>query len=190
MVSTVVAYTGLVALVGLERLAELRLSSRNAARAFARGGREVGQRHYRVMTVFHALFLVACPLEAAWRGPAELGLLTWVALAGVVGAQALRWWAIATLGDRWNTRVIVLPDAEPVTGGPYRFVKHPNYLAVVVELACLPLVHGAWVTAITFSLGNVLLLAVRIRVEEAALGPRWAAAFAGRARFVPEVPRA
>lgn len=189
MVTSALLFTGLVALVGLERLAELRLSARHAARAFARGGVEVGHTHYRVMTIFHALFLVACVAEVWLRQPAFVPLTGLVALAGVISAQGLRWWAIATLGERWNTRVIVWPDVEPVTEGPYRFVRHPNYLAVVVELCCLPLVHGAWVTAIVFTLGNAALLATRIRVEESALGPRWAAAFAARPRFLPEVRR-
>lgn len=186
MVSAQVASFGLFALVGLERVAELWLSHRHAARAFARGGRETGQRHYRVMTVFHAGFLASCVAETWLRGASTF---SWLALTGVVAAQALRWWAIATLGDRWNTRVIVVPGDAPVTNGPYRYLRHPNYVAVVVELACLPLVAGAWVTAIVFSLGNLALLAVRIRTEEQALGREWAAAFAGRRRFFPEVHR-
>ena len=111
-------------------------------------------------------------------------------VAGAARAQGLRYWAIASLGDRWNTRIIVLPDAAPVTRGPYRFVRHPNYLAVVVEIACLPLIHGAWFTALAFSLGNAALLYVRVRSEEAALGARYATAFAHRPRFVPEVHHA
>ena len=190
MVSGPVAYTALIALVGLERLAELRLSRRNAARSFARGGVEVGRGHYRVMTVFHTAFLVACVVEAWARPRPAPAALAAAALAGAALAQALRYWAIATLGDRWNTRVIVLPHADPVVGGPYRFVRHPNYLAVVVEMACLPLIQGAWMTAAAFSLGNAALLFVRIRAEEAALGARWSAAFADRGRLVPQVPRA
>lgn len=189
MVSGPVAYTALIALVGVERLGELALSLRNAARAFARGAVEVGRGHYRVMTIFHTAFLVACVAEA-WARPRPVPFALMAgALTGAALAQALRYWAIATLGDRWNTRVIVLPHAAPVVGGPYRFVRHPNYLAVVVEMACLPLIQGAWMTAIAFSLGNAALLLVRIRAEEAALGPRWSAAFAGRGRFVPQVSR-
>jgi len=84
-------------------------------------------------------------------------------------AQALRYWAIASLGDRWNTRIIVVPGLEPVTRGPYRFLRHPNYVAVVLELAAVPLIHGAWVTAAVFTLGNALLLLVRIRADEAVI---------------------
>ena len=91
-------------------------------------------------------------------------------LALAVAAQALRWWCITTLGHRWNTRVIVVPDTPLVRGGPYRFLHHPNYVAVVLEGIALPLVHTAWITAVCFTVANAWLLAVRIRVENAALG--------------------
>jgi methyltransferase len=170
----------LVALV-VERLVELVLSKRNAAIAFAQGGVEVGQLHYRVMTAFHTLFLVACAVEARAFDP----VLFFAFLPGALAAQALRWWAIRTLGNRWNTRVIVVPGAAPVTGGPYRFMKHPNYLAVVIELFCVPMMMGAFFTAAVFTLGNAALLWVRIRAEEQALGPAWEQAFAGKSRLVP-----
>ncbi len=170
----------LVALV-VERIVELVLSKRHAAKAFARGGVEVGQAHYRVMTAFHTLFLVACALEAKAFDP----VLFFVFLPGALGAQALRWWAIRTLGERWNTRVIVVPGEAPVTGGPYRWLKHPNYLAVVVELFCVPMMMGAFFTAIVFSVGNAVLLWVRIRAEERALGDQWSQAFAGKSRLIP-----
>jgi methyltransferase len=120
---------------------------------------------------------VAFPAPAP---PAALG-----ALAGALLAQGLRWWAIGTLGERWCTRVIVLPGSTPVTRGPYRFLKHPNYLAVVLEMALVPLAFGAWRTALAFSAGNAVLLAVRIRAEERALGEGWARAFRGRPRLIP-----
>jgi methyltransferase len=165
----------------LERLFELWLSRRNAARALARGGVEVGQTHYVVMTAFHTLFLIACALEARPFNP----VLFFAFLPGALLAMSLRYWAIRTLGDRWNTRVIVVPADEPVTGGPYRYLKHPNYLAVCLELVCVPMMMGAYATAVVFSLGNAVLLWVRIRAEERALGPKWDAAFAGKRRLVP-----
>jgi methyltransferase len=94
------------------------------------------------------------------------------------------------LGERWNTRIIVVPGAGPVTTGPYRFIRHPNYVAVVLEMACIPLAHGAWLTALVFSVANALLLTVRIRAEEAALGHPWSLAFADKHRFVPGGPHA
>ena len=178
-------YLAFLGLLGAERLFELRLSSRNAAAALAQGAREVGQGHYRVMTALHTAFLLCAALEPWLLRRPFPGGPGWAALAVALLAQALRYWAVSTLGPRWNTRVIVLPEAPPVTRGPYRFLRHPNYLAVVLELAAVPLVHGAWLTALLFSLANVPVLAARIRLEEAALGPGWEAAFAGRSRFLP-----
>jgi methyltransferase len=178
-------YLLLLGAVALERGAELVLSRRNAARAFARGGLEVGQAHFRVMSLVHALFLVACAAEVLLLDRPFPGATGLAALAAVVLAQSLRWWAVATLGDRWNVRIVVVPGEAPVTRGPYRFVRHPNYLAVIVELLCLPLVHGAVLTAVVFSLANAALLVVRIRAEEAALGEGYSAAFARTPRFVP-----
>lgn len=177
MVSPLWLYTGLIALVGLERLFELRLSARNAQWAFARGGREAGREHYPVMAAFHASFLAACVAEPWLLDRPFVPALGFAALTVAALTQALRYWVIATLGPRWNTRVIVLPGWAPVTAGPYRFLKHPNYLAVVLELLALPLVHSAWLTALVFSLGNLALLRVRIRVEETALGEPYARAF-------------
>ena len=105
--------------------------------------------------------------------------------AAALLAQGLRWWAVTTLGDRWSTRVIVVPRERPVTGGPYRFLRHPNYLAVILEMACLPLAWGMWRLAILFTVGNAVILWFRIREEERALGPDWSQAFEGTGRFVP-----
>lgn len=167
--TTLTAFTVLVALVGLERVAELVVSKRNSAWSLERGGRESGQGHYPVMVVLHTGFLVAMLVEAWIRQPEVPAWLAWSMLALVLAAQTLRWWCIATLGRRWNTRVIVVPGLPPVTGGPYRFLRHPNYVAVVVEGIALPMVHLAWVTALVFTIANAALLRVRIRTEDAAL---------------------
>ena len=106
-------------------------------------------------------------------------------LAGALLAQALRWWAIAALGPRWNVRIVFVPGEAPVTSGPYRFLRHPNYLAVALELFSLPLVGGAWICAALFSALNAGLLWVRIRAEERALGPIYAERFAGVSRLLP-----
>ena len=184
MVTPLRAYLAFLALLAGERLLELARSSRHARALLARGGVEVGRGHYLPMVLLHAAFFAACAAEAlARRAPPSAWAL--LALAGALLAQALRFWAIATLGERWVTRVIVLPGAAPVTGGPYRWVKHPNYLAVALELLCVPLAYGGWRTALVFSIANAALLTVRIRAEERALGDGWATAFQGRARFVP-----
>ena len=112
-------------------------------------------------------------------------LFQWIALVLVLCAQALRWWAIASLGSRWNVRVIVVPGEPPVRAGPYRFVRHPNYIAVATEMLCVPLAHGAWICALAFSALNAAILKVRIRAEERALGGEWERAFAGVSRFIP-----
>ena len=162
-------FTVVVALVGLERLVELVVSTRHAAWSRAQGGREVGRGHYPVMVVLHTGLLAGMLLEAWLRRPDVPVPLAAAMLLLTVASQGLRWWCIATLGRRWNTRVIVVPGMPLVRSGPYRLLPHPNYVAVVVEGVALPLVHAAWVTALVFTLGNAALLAVRIRVEDAAL---------------------
>jgi methyltransferase len=162
-------FTGLVVLVGLERLAELVVSKRHAAWAFSRGGVERGQGHYPFMVLLHTSLLVGAVAEVWIADRPFLPALGWTMLAVVVLSQALRWWCIATLGNQWNTRVIVVPGLPLVRRGPYRLVPHPNYVAVVAEGLALPLVHTAWVTAIAFTVVNAALLAERIRVENRAL---------------------
>ena len=160
-------YALLIAAVAVERIAELVVSQRNLSWSRARGGVEFGVRHYPAMVALHTGLLVGCLLEAFHR-PFVPGL-GWPMLAVVLAAQGLRWWCIATLGHQWNTRVVIVPDATRVTGGPYRFFSHPNYVAVVVEGIALPLVHTAWVTAVVFTLLNAVMLRTRIGVENAAL---------------------
>jgi methyltransferase len=169
-VTSLAAFSVLIALVGLERIAELVVSTRNAAWSIARGGRESGRGHYPVMVVLHTALLLGALLEAWWRRPEVPVALAWSMLALVLVSQALRWWCISTLGRHWNTRVIVVPDLPLITSGPYRFLPHPNYLAVVVEGVALPLVHASWITALAFTIANVALLRVRLSVENDALG--------------------
>ncbi len=185
-------YLGLIALVAVQRLAELALSKRNLARALAAGGREVGSGHYPTMVVLHTAFLIACPLEVYALDRPFVSALAIVSGAVLLLATALRYWAIGTLGERWNTRIVVLPGAPAVVGGPFRFVRHPNYLAVVLEIAFLPLVHTAWLTAAVFSAANAALLRVRIAAEERALDEAsgYERAFSGRPRFIPSGPEA
>lgn len=167
--TSLTAFTILVALVGLERVVELVVSNRNATWSLALGGRETGRGHYPVMVVLHSGLLAGALLEAWIRRPDVPGALAWSMLALVLASQALRWWCISTLGRRWNTRVIVVPGLPLVDSGPYRFFSHPNYVAVVVEGFALPLVHASWITALVFSVANAALLAVRLDVENTAL---------------------
>lgn len=185
MVSSVTLYLALIAATYGERVLELAVSGRNARRLLSAGGVEVGRRHYRVMVAFHASFPAACAIEVVFLRRPFPALLGWLALALVLAAHAVRWWCILTLAGGWTTRVIVVPGASPVTRGPYRWIRHPNYLAVIAEIAALPLVHGAWLVALAGTAVNAAILNVRIRAEERALGVQWRAAFAQRPRFLP-----
>jgi len=168
-------YGALVLATGVERLAELVVSARNARWSFARGGRESGRGHFPAMVALHTGLLVACVVEAALADRPFLPWLGWPALVVVLASQALRWWCISVLGPRWNTRVIVVPGLPLVRRGPYRLLSHPNYVAVVAEGVALPLVHTAWVTALLFTVLNAVLLGrFRIPAEERALAA-WAA---------------
>lgn len=154
----------ILALVTLQRLFELWLSNRNTKRLLARGAREYGTDHYPLIVAVHVLWLVAL----WWLAPARPIDGFWLAV--FVLLQLARVWVIATLGSRWTTRIIVLPDTPLVAGGPYRFVNHPNYVVVVGEIATLPLVFGLWPVAAIFSLLNAAALTLRIRSENHALG--------------------
>ncbi len=162
-------YLGLVALVALERLVELAISRRNANRLSERGGFEVGREHYPPMVLLHTGLLAAGPLEVWLFDRPLIGALAAAMLAVLAATMVLRYWVIATLGDRWTTRVYVVPGESAVRRGPYRWLRHPNYLAVVLEIVALAMIHTAWMTALVFSLGNALVLRQRIHLEEEAL---------------------
>jgi len=154
----------ILALVTLQRLAELWLSNRNTRRLLSQGAREYGAAHYPLIVAVHASWLIALwwlapgrPINGFW-----LGLFVLIELARI--------WVLATLGPRWTTRIIVLPQAPLVRRGPYRFVNHQNYAVVVAEIAVLPLVFGLWKVALLFSLLNAAVLFIRIREENRALG--------------------
>jgi methyltransferase len=150
----------LAGLVALQRLGELAYARRNDRRLRAAGGSEHGRRHYPLLVAVHAAWLAAI---AALIPAAAAPLWPW--LAAYLGLQALRVWTVASLGAYWTTRVIVVPGAASVRRGPYRWLRHPNYLVVAGEIAVLPLVFGAWQIALAFTLANAAVLAVRIRVE-------------------------
>jgi len=169
----VIGYLVLILATGAERIAELVISKRNAAAAFARGGREYGQRHFPWMVTLHTGFLLACLAEVFFLDRPFIPALGWPMLAIALLCQAGRYWVIWALGVQWNTRVIVVPGAGRVERrGPYRFswLRHPNYWIVAVEGIALPLVHNAWITAIVFTVLNaILLIGFRLPVENKAL---------------------
>ncbi|KUL63491.1 isoprenylcysteine carboxyl methyltransferase family protein [Streptomyces sp. NRRL S-1521] len=164
-------YGLLVTAVAAERVCELAVARRNTRWSTLRGATVSGQGHYPAMVTLHTALLLACPAEVWLADRPVLPALAWPMLAVLAASQALRWWCVHTLGPRWNTRVIVVPGLPLVTGGPYRWrwLRHPNYVAVVAEGVALPLVHTAWVTATAFTVLNAVLLTVRIRCENRAL---------------------
>ena len=157
-----------VGLVALQRLLELRLSRRNERLLRARGAVERGRGHYPLMVALHVLWLLSTLAEGLLRGP-ELPALWPIPLLIFLLVQPLRYWVIFTLGEYWNTRILVVPGTKLVRRGPYKYLEHPNYVVVAVEILTFPLVFGAWITALVFSILNAALLYVRIKEENRAL---------------------
>lgn len=156
---------GMLIVIILQRLSELVLAAQHRKWAIAQGGVEYGADHYWMFVVLHSGWVLSWVIEAQ-----AIQSWAWWGIAGYVLIQVLRYWSIASLGRRWNTRIIVLPGMPPVESGPYRWLRHPNYIAVVVELALVPMLVGAWSTAMVFTILNaLLLLRIRIPAEEAAL---------------------
>jgi methyltransferase len=164
-----VVYYTLFAVICVERVCELVVSTRHANASLRRGGVESGARHFPVMVALHFLLFVGCLVEPLALHRTFIPALGYSMIAVVVAANTLRWWCIATLGPSWSTRVIVIPGMPLVRSGPYRWFAHPNYVAVVIEGAALPLVGSAWITACTFTVLNAALLTVRLRCETRAL---------------------
>jgi methyltransferase len=155
--------TVILSFVTLQRLGELWLSARNTRRLLAQGAHEVGGSHYPLIVAVHAAWLAAL----WWLAPGHPIDGFWLAM--FVLLEVARIWVVASLGERWTTRIIVLPGEPLVRRGPYRLVDHPNYMVVAGEIAVLPLVFGLWELALIFSLLNAAVLFVRIRAENAAL---------------------
>lgn len=167
--SSAILYLGLVLAGVLERVAELVVSQRHIRWAMARGGVESGRGHYPAMVALQVGLGAGSVVEVFVLDRPFVPALGWSMLAVVLASQALRWWCIATLGQRWSTRVVVIPGLPLVKGGPYRWLRHPNYIAVAAEGIAFPLVHSAWITALCFTLLNSMVLTVRIRTEDRAL---------------------
>lgn len=157
----------LIVLVILQRLWELRIAKRNEKQLRDRGAVEFGRDHYPAIVALHTLWFVGILVEIVLLSrpinPFWIGLLTIF-----VGAQWLRYTTIRTLGSRWTTRILVLPGEQPITTGPFKYLRHPNYAAVITEILVFPLIFSCYVTAISFSLVNAVLLTIRIRTEERA----------------------
>jgi methyltransferase len=154
----------ILAFVTVQRLGELWLANRNTRRLLANGAREAEPGHYPLIVAVHGAWLLTLWLLAPGRP------ILWPLLVVFAVLQLARVWVIATLGPRWTTRIIVLPDAPLVKRGPFRFVSHPNYIVVAAEIAVLPLVFGLWIVALVFTILNAAILTIRIRAENRALG--------------------
>jgi methyltransferase len=150
--------------VVFQRLSELRIAKANTARLLAAGAWEHAPGHYPLIVAVHTFWLAAL----FWLAPGRD--INWALFVLFLLLQAGRLWVLRTLGPRWTTRIIVLPNAPLVTGGPFRFVRHPNYLVVIGEIAVLPLVFGLWQVALVFTILNAIVLTIRIRAETGALG--------------------
>ncbi len=159
---------GLLSVLTVQRCLELRKSRAHVRRLLALGGREHAPGHYGVMVVIHATWFGAIALEA-WATPRVSEVMLGLGGICLVSGQWLRYQAMRALGERWTVRIVTLPGEPPVTRGIFRYLRHPNYLGVALEIAGVPLVVSAWRTAIVFSIANLILLRIRIREEEAAL---------------------
>jgi methyltransferase len=161
-----IAYV-IIAFVAIERLGELAYAARNTRRLLARGGVEIGRAHYPLFIVLHTAWLVAIVLTLPWPT-----IISWPALSVYLVLELLRVWTVSSLGPYWTTRIISVANAPLVRRGPYRFMRHPNYLIVIGEIAVLPLVFGEIWVCVAFSVLNAALLAWRLREENLALAPR------------------
>ena len=186
---TTAAFLVLLACVGLERLGELRLSRRHQHDLARLGAHKRADPHYRWMIALHAGVLACSALEVVFLHRPFIAPLASAALLAFLLATLLRWWVIRTLGTHWNTEVVDSAALGVVSKGPFRWIRHPNYLGVFVEVIALPLVHTAWITAIAAAAGNILVLRSRLRIEERVLDsvPAYRTAMSGKPRFLPKL---
>jgi methyltransferase len=184
---SVIVYLALLLAVALLRLYELRISRRHQALMVARGAARIADPRFRWMVLLHSAVLLGSALEVVFLDRPFYPLFAAVCLAVFLAANAVRWWVIRTLGDHWNVQVMDSTGMGIVSTGPFRYVRHPNYAAVFVEMLVLPLIHCAWITAVAGSLAHVLVLSQRLATEERVLlaDSRYREAMSGKPRFVP-----
>lgn len=179
-------YLGFLAAVACARLTELVISKLNW-RQVRSGAKMVPEKTFVAMVAVHASLFMVLPLELFWREPSFGGWVSNLAIAGFVLAQVVRVWTLRTMGRSWNVRVVHGPEVRIVSSGPFRFVRHPNYAVVILEMAALPLIHNLFLSALYLTVANGLVLWVRIRNEESVLrrNPEWLAKMGSKPRFVP-----
>lgn len=187
MNQSVLAYLLLLLFVAAVRLAELQISARNQRRMAEKGVAKVGEPVFRWMVVLHIAVLISAALEVIFLHRPLIRPLAIASLAVLAFSILLRWWVIRTLASHWNVQVMASTSMGVVTSGPYRWVRHPNYLAVFLELLAIPLIYTAWITAIWGTLAHIAILRSRIHVEEEVLmaSPQYRAAMGSKPRFLP-----
>jgi len=183
----VIAYLGLLLMVALLRLVELRVSRRHQQQMVARGASKVDDPRFRWMVLVHICVLLGAALEVVFLRRPFYTLFAAICFAIFLVSNAVRWWVIRTLGEHWNVQVMNSTGMGVITSGPFRYVRHPNYAAVFVEMLVLPLMHCAWITAIVGSLAHVVVLFQRLATEERVLfsDAQYRAAMSGKPRFIP-----
>ncbi len=184
---SVFAFLTLLAAVALLRLVELRISRRHQRALAARGARKVNDPKFRWMVLVHAGVLLGSAAEVILLRRPLIPALAATMFVLFLAANAVRWWVIGTLGEHWNVQVVDSTQLGIVTAGPFRFVRHPNYAAVFIEMLALPLIHTAWITALAGAAAHALVLAQRLATEERVLlgNPEYQAAMADKPRFLP-----
>lgn len=183
------AYISLLVLVGIERLGELAISRRNQRQLEIQGSHKIPEPHFRYMVLLHAGVLVAAGVEVLFLHPPLIPALAIPMAVLFVLSNALRWWVIRTLAGHWNVEVMDSSRVGVVSSGPYRWVRHPNYVGVVAEVFSLPMIHTAWITAIAGTLGYLEILRRRLAVEDGVLlaNPSYRLAMGGKPRFFPRL---
>ena len=184
---SVIAYLALLCIVAVLRLYELRISRRHQQEMIARGASKVDEPRFRWMVVLHTGVLIGAAAEVVFLKRPFIPILAAVCFPLFLAANAVRWWVIRTLGEHWNVQVMNSTGLGVITSGPFRYVRHPNYAAVFLEMLVLPLIHTAWITAAAGAVAHVLVLSQRLSTEERVLfsDSHYRAAMSGKPRFVP-----
>jgi methyltransferase len=187
MLLSVWLFLGLLLAVAALRIVELRISKRHQERMAARGASKVQDPYFRWMALFHTLLLMAAAAEVVFLHRPLIPALAIPVAALFLGANLVRWWVIRTLGEHWNVQVVDSSRLGFISSGPFRYVRHPNYAAVFVEMIALPLIHTAWITALVGALAHLVILSLRLSVEDPVLlsNPEYAAVMGSKPRFLP-----
>ena len=184
---SVYLFLGLLLAVGALRICELQVSKRHQQQLSSRGAAKVKDPYFRWMAMFHALVLTGAAAEVVFLHRPLIPALAMAMFALFLAANLVRWWVIRTLGEHWNVNVVDSTKLGFVTSGPFRYVRHPNYAAVFVEMLALPLIHTAWITALVGAALHVVILSLRLSIEDPVLlgNPDYAAAMGSKPRFLP-----